>query len=86
MKTIITEKSLVPVSLVTFLLGGSAWLTTIYVSGNANASAIQELKAAVADNEKQTMDYRRATEVSLEKIQSDVSFIRGVLDTRRRSK
>ncbi len=40
----ITEKTLVPISLVVVLIGGIIWLTQIYTTANANSDNIRDIK------------------------------------------
>lgn len=40
----ITERTLVPLSLVITLVGGVSWLTTIHAQGQANAEVLVEVK------------------------------------------
>lgn len=43
-ETKITEKTLVPLSLVVSLIGGTTWLTQLHFNQQANAAAIVELR------------------------------------------
>lgn len=40
----ITEATAIPISLAITIMGGVAWLTTIYNQGNANAAALTALQ------------------------------------------
>lgn len=40
----VSEKTLLPLSLVIGIMGGSSWLTTIYVQNKAHAGMIEEIK------------------------------------------
>lgn len=46
MKTILTENTLIPISAIVLVFGASAWLTTVWKQGEANAAQIQEIKAS----------------------------------------
>lgn len=41
---VISEKTLVPLSLIAVLVGGIAWLTDMHFTSRANAKDIQEIK------------------------------------------
>lgn len=43
MKNILSESTLVPVSLIAVFAGGVVWMTTIYNTGVSNAQTIQEV-------------------------------------------
>lgn len=45
----ITENTLVPLSLMATILGAGAWLTVVWYQGNANATAIMEIKTEVKE-------------------------------------
>ena len=49
---IIDEKTLIPISALAIILGGCAWLTTIYYTGSANAEAIDRIEKKQDDIEK----------------------------------
>lgn len=40
----VTEKTLVPISLVTTIVGGVVWLTTLWYKTEANAAEIAQIK------------------------------------------
>lgn len=42
--TILTQRTLVPVGIVTIVFGASMWLTSVWKQGEANAAQIQEIK------------------------------------------
>jgi enamine deaminase RidA (YjgF/YER057c/UK114 family) len=42
--SIVSEKTLIPVSLLTVVMGGVFWLSSMYAKTNANAEAIVEIK------------------------------------------
>lgn len=68
----ITEKTLIPISLLTIIVGGVFWLTNIYFSTATNASEIKELK-------QQRKDDTILINEKLDKLIEDVSFIKGKL-------
>jgi hypothetical protein len=54
-KTILSENTLIPISLLVTLLFFSAWLTSVYAQGLKNSEHIVELK----QDRKDDMDYIR---------------------------
>ena len=46
MASVITGKTMVPISLVISLLGGGGWLTTVHSTVQQNAKAIEKIEAA----------------------------------------
>jgi len=45
--SIFSEKTLLPVSVLSVIFGGAVWLTTIWLKGEANAAEIVEFKDQV---------------------------------------
>lgn len=70
---LITENTAIPISLLLVILGGAAWLTSIYFTGQANSAQIQELKSD------QSQEFLRLNQ-SLEDIRERLSRIEGRLD------
>ena len=76
----LTGKTLVPVSLVVTMLGGSGWLTNQHYMAAANAEQIRELKIDL-DAYKKNQDTRwREVQKSLNKIAGALGEISGRLN------
>ncbi len=79
--TQITEKSWVPISLVGAmalpLIGFCAWLTTIYVQGNANAESIVQVRKRQEDGYKELL-------VKISEMQQSLWEIKGELKKARK--
>jgi formyltetrahydrofolate synthetase len=43
--TTLSEKTLIPIGAIVLVFGASAWLTTVWKQGDANAAQISEVKA-----------------------------------------
>lgn len=69
---ILSESSKISVSLVIALLGGAAWMTTVYVQGQSNAAEIQSVKSDV----KQVMDMKADIAI----MRSDLNRIAKILE------
>ena len=52
----ITEKTLVPISLLAVLAGGVFWLSSMYAQTTANAQAIVEIKEAQKDDRREIIE------------------------------
>ena len=65
----LSEKTLVPLSLIATICGGVVWVTMLYAQGVSNAKSIDELR---------TIQNSYAEDLSAMKV--DISFIRGVLE------
>jgi hypothetical protein len=57
MKTILTENTLIPISAIVLVFGASAWLTTVWKQGEANASEIKDIKQTQT-NDMEKIDYK----------------------------
>lgn len=68
---IITQNTLVPLSVIACICGAVVWMTTLYAQGVSNAKDIAETKQtqAVVNEDIATM-------------KSDIAFIRGLLEKR----
>ena len=53
MRRILDQSTLVPISFVIALLGGSGFITKMYFENEANASIIQEVKVTVEEQKKE---------------------------------
>lgn len=69
----ITEETLIPISMAVILLGGVAWLTTLYNQSAANAKSIEALAGEITERDK-----------ALEKIWQELFQIKGELKRIRR--
>lgn len=70
----ITEKTLIPISLVLTIIGGVVWLTTLWARTEAHANEISDLKSdvravaiEVRENNKEVMKKLIELEVKLSK-------------------
>jgi hypothetical protein len=73
--TVLSQSTLLPVSIVGVLFGAAMWLTTIYVQGQENTKQIVEIK----EQRKDDMDYIRH---DLKEIQKELKEINSKLDKR----
>ena len=70
----ISEKTLIPLSLLSAIVGGVIWLTTIFDQGRANAQVISEIKDGIEElNEK--------IYIQLQSINTRLSRIEGKLSS-----
>jgi len=44
-KSILDEKTLIPIGAVTLIFGAAVWLSSVWYQGDVNAAQIQEIKA-----------------------------------------
>jgi len=44
-KSILDEKTLIPIGAVTLIFGAAVWLSSVWYQGDVNAAQIQELKS-----------------------------------------
>lgn len=65
----ITEKTLIPLSLLAIIIGGVIWLTTMYSQGTANAESIRDIRS----------DNKGIQKMFLE-IKEDIGIIKGILE------
>ena len=70
----ITEKTLVPISLVITIIGGVVWLTTLWARTEAQAQALIEVKTEqralvyeIKDNNKEVLKKLIELEIKIEK-------------------
>jgi formyltetrahydrofolate synthetase len=50
---VLSERTLIPISAISLVVGASMWLTSVWKQGEANAAQIQEMKANQAhDNDR----------------------------------
>lgn len=71
-RTVISENTKITFGVVVVLIGFSAWLTSVYFQGDANAKSISEIK------EKQSVIETMSTDIAL--IKRDISEIRRTID------
>lgn len=76
----ITNKTLVPISLVATLLGGSGWLTKQHITTEENSRKISEIRAEVKIVKVQSEDRLIEILTRLERISNSVSKIEGKLE------
>lgn len=53
---ILSEGTLIPVSLLVVIVGGVFWLSSMYAQTNANAESVVEIKQQQKDDRKEIMD------------------------------
>lgn len=75
----ITEKTLVPVSLVVVLLGFAGWVSGVSIQGRANALEITEIKTTRAKQVESEQKFR-------EKVLEDLGDIKGRLEAMSRGR
>lgn len=78
---VLSESTVIPISLVIVVAGGIFWLTSIWAQGVANASAMKELQADRAAERAEYLGTVKSINESLGEIKGQVSFIRGKLES-----
>ena len=79
---VISESTLIPVSMVVVIVGGIYWLTTIYNQGVANASSLIDLQTARATARAEYLNTIDKMNSTLTSIDQRLSRIEGKLERR----
>lgn len=74
---VISESTVIPISLVIVLIGGIFWLTTIWAKGNANAAALKELQDDRKSKREEYVDTLKMINENLTSLKEDVAFLKG---------
>jgi len=78
-KSTITERTLIPISLVLAIGGGIIWLTTLYNSSIANAAELRKIKNEMLIDRQMIMEKNDAVLNTLKEINTRLSRIEGKL-------
>lgn len=67
-QTFLSEKTLVPISLLAVLAGGIFWLSSMYVQTQANAHAVVEIKEQQRDDRKEIIERLNLIDAKIDRL------------------
>jgi len=70
----ITEKTLIPISLLTIIIGAAMWLTSLWELSKTSAKDIEEIKIEQKES-------GREVDQKFDKILNELSYLKGKIDT-----